>query len=230
MRTLLVADSTVAALHLDRLVHLAWGPVRTSVYLTDGYRDPAAWLCANETDVIVVDPGATGLDWLRSVPAAAGATVVVADDPSLAVTAFELGLGDFVRNPVTPGRLTQALRRALAGRCGDQTGPGRLAVRKAGRFELVPVDDLIYAQGADNYSEIVLNNGRRELHDETLSALALRLAGDFERVHKSYLVRISAMRRLTPRHGNHYAVELANGDVLPVGRTHYAALRRRLFK
>ena len=96
-------------------------------------------------------------------------------------------------------------------------------------MELVPVEHLVYAQGADNYSEIVLANGRRELHDESLTELAARLAGDFERVHKSYLVRVSAMRRLTPRPGNHYAVELANGEVLPVGRTHYPALRRRLF-
>ncbi len=229
MNALLVADLAPDALHLERLIHLAWGPVRSSVYLADGDKDPATWLSANGADVIVVDPGKTGLDWLQRAPGAAGTTVVVSDEPSLAVQAFELGLGDFVRKPVTPGRLAQALRRVLASGRGNPVRASRLAVRKAGRVELVPVDDLMYAQGADNYSEIVLNNGRRELHDETLTALANRLEGEFERVHKSYLVRVSAMRRLTPRPGNHYAVELANGDVLPVGRTHYMGLRRRLF-
>lgn len=228
MKILLVADRAPDALLLERLVHLAWGSVRSSVYLTDGDRSPAAWLRANDADAIVVDPGSTGLGWLRQCGHAA-ATVVVADDPALAVTAFETGVADFVPKPASAERLAQGLRRALAAGGRDHGRARRLAVRKAGRVELVPVDDLLYAQGADNYTEIVLGNGRRELHDETLAALAVRLAGEFERVHKSYLVRVSALRRLTPRSGNHYAVELVNGEVLPVGRTRYAALCRRLF-
>jgi DNA-binding LytR/AlgR family response regulator len=229
MKILLVADRAPEALQLERLVHLAWGPLRSSVYLTDGDKNPADWLRANEADAIVVDPGSTGLGWLRPGSAHAAATVVVADDPGLAVTAFETGVADFVQTAASRERLAQALRRALASGGREERRARRLAVRKAGRVELVPVDDLLYARGADNYSEIVLGNGRRELHDETLAALAVRLVGEFERVHKSYLVRVSAMRRLTPRPGNHHAVELANGEVLPVGRTRYAALRRRLF-
>jgi DNA-binding LytR/AlgR family response regulator len=228
MKILLVADRAPDALQIERRVHLAWGSVQSSVYLTDGDRDPAAWLRANGADAIVVDPGSTGLGWLRQ-SAHAAATVVVAEDPALAVTAFETGVADFVPATASRERLALALRRALVSGGRSKGRARRLAVRKAGRVELVAVDDLLYAKGADNYSEIVLGNGRRELHDETLATLAARLAGEFERVHKSYLVRVSALRRITPRPGNHYAVELVNGEVLPVGRTRYAALCRRLF-
>ena len=74
----------------------------------------------------------------------------------------------------------------------------------------------------------VLRDGRRELHDASLTRLAARLPGDFSRVHKSYLVRLSLVRRIRARGAGHYALELSTGDVIPVGRTHYRTVRERL--
>jgi DNA-binding LytR/AlgR family response regulator len=104
----------------------------------------------------------------------------------------------------------------------------QLAVRKQGRIEFVAMGDLIYAQGADNYVELVLADGRRELFDRTLTQLAALLPGDFQRIHKSYLVRLSAVRKLHVGEGGCYRAELANGTRLPVGRTRYRALRELL--
>lgn len=228
MKTLLIADHAVDAFRLERLLHLAWGYAQVSVHLNREGGEPGTPTRAAEADALMIDPGATGLDWLEHAPWASASAVVVADDPSLALRAFELGVGDFLLKPVLPSRLTQALRRVLgAGRRSDAK-PAHLALRKAGGIELIPFEELLYVRGADNYTEIVLNDGRRELHDETLATLSLRLWRDFERVHKSYLARVDAMRRLAPRHGNHYAIELSSGDVLPVGRTYYRAVRERL--
>lgn len=104
----------------------------------------------------------------------------------------------------------------------------RLAVRKQGRIEFVAVAELVYVQGADNYVELVLADGRRELLDQTLTLLAALLPADFQRIHKSYLVRLSAIRKLHVRAGGRYRAELANGVKLPVGRTHYRTLREQL--
>ncbi len=104
----------------------------------------------------------------------------------------------------------------------------RLAVRKQGRIEFVAVADLVYAQGADNYVELVLAGGRRELLDCTLARLATRLPEDFVRVHKSYLLRLSLVTRLHLHSGSRYAAELTSGQKIPVGRTCYRALRERL--
>jgi DNA-binding LytR/AlgR family response regulator len=101
-------------------------------------------------------------------------------------------------------------------------------VRKAGRIELVAVDDILFVQGAGNYSELVLAGGRRELHDKTLEKLAALLPEDFERTHKSYLVRRSAIKALHASEGSHYELELKYGTGLPIGRTRYKELRDRL--
>jgi DNA-binding LytR/AlgR family response regulator len=74
----------------------------------------------------------------------------------------------------------------------------------------------------------VLANGRRELHDKTLERLEAVLPPAFERIHKSYLVRWSAVKALHAREGSRYAAELRNGLFLPVGRQRYKELRKIL--
>jgi DNA-binding LytR/AlgR family response regulator len=133
-----------------------------------------------------------------------------------------------VPKPFTRERLAQALARlhGVASRGGPAARS--LAVKKSGRIELVPVDSVLFVQGAGNYSELVLVDGRRELHDKTLEKLEALLPGDFERTHKSYLVRMSAVKALHASEGSHYELELKNGTCLPVGRSRYKELRARL--
>jgi DNA-binding LytR/AlgR family response regulator len=54
------------------------------------------------------------------------------------------------------------------------------------------------------------------------------LPEDFERIHKSYLVRLSAVKQLHTHPGSQFAAELSTGQMLPVGRTRYKALRERI--
>jgi DNA-binding LytR/AlgR family response regulator len=154
--------------------------------------------------------------------------VIVSANTDRALEAFQYGVLDFVPKPFTRERLAQALARVH----GPVTRAGQaarnLAVKKAGRIELVPVDDVLYVQGAGNYSELVLADGRKELHDKTLERLEALLPEDFERTHKSYLVRLSAIKALHASEGSHYELELKNGTCLPVGRTRYKELRERL--
>jgi DNA-binding LytR/AlgR family response regulator len=92
----------------------------------------------------------------------------------------------------------------------------------------VEVDRILYVEGAGAYSELVLETGQRELHDKTLERVHALLPTDFERVHKSFLVRWSAVKALRTEEGSRYSVELRNGTVLPVGRTRYKELAEKL--
>jgi DNA-binding LytR/AlgR family response regulator len=97
-----------------------------------------------------------------------------------------------------------------------------------GKIELVPIDLLLYVQGAGAYSELVLENGSRHLHDKTLDKLNAILPAAFERIHKSYLVRITAVAALHALGGSRYEAELKSGVRLPIGRSRYKDLRGRL--
>ena len=72
------------------------------------------------------------------------------------------------------------------------------------------------------------HGGRRELHDKSLERLQSLLPADFERIHKSFLVRMTAARALHVREGSRHELELHNGEYLPVGRTRYRSVRERL--
>ena len=54
------------------------------------------------------------------------------------------------------------------------------------------------------------------------------LPPDFERIHKSYLVRLGSIKALHAAEGSHYEAELKGGERLPVGRTRYKELRDQL--
>ena len=51
---------------------------------------------------------------------------------------------------------------------------------------------------------------------------------DFVRIHRSYVVRMSAVAHVLAREGSRYAVELHDGATLPVGRTRVDTVRERL--
>jgi len=82
--------------------------------------------------------------------------------------------------------------------------------------------------GAGSYSALHLNDGSTELHDKSLDKLHALLPPVFERIHKSYIVKMSAVTGLLIHEGSRYAVTLRNGLTLPVGRTRYKQIKEKL--
>jgi DNA-binding LytR/AlgR family response regulator len=230
MRLLIVEDEPLIAQRLERFCREILGDAMTAPHTSESLSATEAWLKENTADVLLLDlnlGGADGMALLRRSVAGSFHTVIVSANTDRALEAFEYGVLDFVPKPFTKERLAQALGRATD--AGARAGAAKyLAVKKSGRVELVAVADVLYVQGAGNYSELVLTDGRRELHDKTLERLAAVLPPQFERIHKSFLVRLGAIRALHASEGSHYEAELKNGLSLPVGRTRYKELREKL--
>ena len=134
---------------------------------------------------------------------------------------------DFVPKPVSRDRLAKALLRVRP-HSRVANDEQFLAVRRLGRIDFVPVDELVYVEGADKYSELVLTNGQRSFYDKCLGRLEASLPRSFVRIHKSYLVRFPMVSRLLVLKGSRYFAELKNGLRLPVGRSRYAQIKSRL--
>ncbi len=231
MKLLLVEDEALVAQRLARFCREILGDRLEKLHLASSPAEAGAWLAENAIDVALLDlnlDGQDGMELLRRSVASSFHTIIVSANTDRALEAFEYGVIDFVPKPFARERLAQALGRLFAP--GTRPGPAarNLAVKKSGRIELVSVDSVLFAQGAGNYSELVLYDGRRELHDKTLEKLADILPGDFERIHKSYLVRLSSLKALHAAEGSHYEAELKNGTRLPVGRTRYKELKQSL--
>jgi len=228
---LIVEDEPVVARRIEQFCRRILGD-RLEWLRVSGTLDAAqATLAESPVDVLLLDlnlEGRDGMALLDSNVAGSFHTIIVSANTDNALSAFEHGVIDFVAKPFTEQRLAEALRRVSEPGGRSLHAARFLAVRKQGRIELVPVEDVLYAKGADDCSELVLANGRRELHDKSLERLQSLLPPVFERIHKSYLVRLSAVKALRAHEGSRYEAELKNGIVLPVGRSRYKEIKSAL--
>lgn len=231
MRILIVEDEPAVARRVEQFCRRILAEKLEWLRVSETFEAAQAALAETPVDVLLLDlnlDGTNGMELLNAKVAGAFHTVIVSANTDCALQAYERGVIDFVAKPFSESRLAEALRRASDP--GERSPhPARyLAVRKHGRIDLVPVDSVLYVQGADNCSELVLFDGRRELHDKTLEKIQSVLPSVFERIHKSYLVRWSAVKALHAHEGSRYEAELQNGMRLPVGRTRYKQIRDSL--
>ncbi len=231
MKVLLIEDEPLVAQRLERFCRDVLGDGLEKLHFAGSFDAAASWLAENTVDVALLDlnlEGRDGMELLRRSVASSFHTIIVSANTDRALEAFQYGVLDFVPKPFTRERLAQAFARVRGPVARAGPAARNLAVKKAGRIELVAVDSVLFVQGAGNYSELVLADGRRELHDKTLEKLEVLLPEDFVRTHKSYLVRASAIKALHAAEGSHHELELRNGLHLPVGRTRYKELREGL--
>jgi len=230
MRLLIVEDEPLIAQRLERMCREILGAALESVAHASRPEETSARLEETPIDLMLLDlnlQGADGMQLLKRAVAGSFHTIIVSANTDRALEAFEYGVLDFVPKPFSRERLVQALGRCTAAEARADYAAKYLAVRKYGRVELVRVDEVVYAKGAGAYSELVLASGATELHDKSLEKLQALLPPVFERIHKSYLVRMSAVKALHAEEGSHYEVELKGGARLPIGRTRYKEIREK---
>ena len=231
MRILIVEDEPLLAQRLERFCREILGERLEAIRVASLFSEASARLDESPIDLLLLDlnlHGRDGMQLLASSVAASFHTIIVSANTDQALRAFEYGVIDFVPKPFSRERLAQAIQRATERDGRAATAAKFLAVRKHGKVELVAIDRVLYVEGAGAYAELVLDDGRRELHDKTLEKLHALLPPVFARIHKSYVVRMTAVKALHTQEGSHYEVELKSGLRLPVGRTRYKEIREKL--
>ncbi len=198
-------------------------------------------------DLLVLDvhmPGRSGLEVVEGLAENERPLVVFAtahDDH--AVAAFELHAVDYLLKPFDDARFRTALRRARERLLHEGPAEGRarldrlvrssgnelLAVPREGRVEYVPHVDIVWVEAADQYVELHLVDGRKELLRASMAQLE-RVLGDerFLRVHRSALVAVGRVRRIETLPSGTGELVLEGGTRVPVARTRLAVAKRRL--
>lgn len=182
------------------------------------------------TDVSM--PGVDGLAVARALrESAPGIRVVfVSAHPHFAVEAYAADVVDFVMKPVRRPRLADAVarvRRAVTSHGADREDGDRLLVAERGAVHLVPIREIEWVQ-ADDYNLWLHTPARAWMLRERMHRLEERLeANGFLRVHRSALVRVSAIASLDTSGGD-VAVVLASGARVKVARERIPGVRARL--
>ncbi len=196
---------------------------------------------SHQPDIVFLDiqmPGPTGIQLAENLSPKCSVIFVTAYD-EYAVEAFELNAIDYLLKPFEDQRFYAALDKALVHLSDsvvtDYKGLGelmqqliderhrtfktRLVIKEPGKIKLLDVNQINYIQGAGNYAEVHLLDGKTVLHRETLSTLQNQLDPSvFTRIHRSSIVRRSSVSELKPNEKGDYAVILKNGDKLTISR------------
>ncbi len=182
-------------------------------------------------DLLFLDvmlPGMDGLTFLASLhqPPRVILTTV---DPTYALTAYEAGVVDYLLKPYTFERLLKAMSRAigLAERQLIETQlhhqsslyvflkTGREAVR-------VATSDILYAEAFGAFSKVYTPSAVLVV-SELLADLQQQLpAGAFIRVHKSYLVALDNITRISTRYVT------VHEQQIPLGATYREQVEKAL--
>jgi two-component system LytT family response regulator len=122
------------------------------------------------------------------------------------------------------GDLEERVRRVLAGMPGRPAAVKQLLVRDRSRAYFLATDSIDRLSAAGNYVEIHAQ-GKVHLMREPLAKLAAQLdPGEFIRVHRSHVVRLSFIAELQPMFHGDYELILRNGERLALSRRYKALL------
>ncbi len=232
MHVLIIEDESRIAKRLHRMTTVFFGSVLNKIKNVDSLEEATEYLKNNTLDLVLLDlnlNGEDGFEILKSTVSESFHTIIVSAHKENAIKAFEYGVLDFVAKPFNRDRLELALNRSIQRERIATETIKYLGVKKRGSIQFIDVENILYVRGAGVYAELVLKNGKTELHDKSLEKLEQLLPDSFERIHKSYLLRITEMDEIQIQTGSKYTVKLKNGEVLPIGRTRYKDLKTKLF-
>jgi two-component system LytT family response regulator len=194
-------------------------------------------------------PGSSGFDALAKInPADAPAVVFVTAYDEHALHAFEVNAIDYLLKPYDDARFEAALLRAkeaIRRRRADNVNlrltqlldflqrdreapaaaaerPGeRILIKSSGEIFFLKAEEIDWIEAEGDYMKFHVG-GRAHLMRETMARLEAKLDPKrFIRIHRSTIVNIDRLRKLSPSFAGEYAVILHDGTKLKLSRGYH---------
>jgi two-component system LytT family response regulator len=198
----------------------------------------------HQPDVLFLDvqmPGMTGIEVIDALrPGTVPLLVFVTAFDQHAVRAFEQQALDYLLKPLGEERFEATLAR-IRERLSAWSRPSeivetsrrqapltRIPLRQGGKITFLDIDDLEWVEADGDYVRLH-TSGRAHLHRSTLAAMEQQLdAAEFVRVHRSALVRRSAIVSLEPYFHGEYVIRVRSGARLRLSRSYRDRLQMLL--
>lgn len=183
----------------------------------------------NELDVVFLDvemPYGNAFDLLDQVGDRQFETVFVTAYNNYAIDALNAHASFYLLKPIAIDKLIEAVDYVHEIKTKEKslqntvlkplktTITGKITIPLQNGFEVLELEDILYCQADDNYTQIYLKKGKR-LVSKTLKYFEDSLSDSgFARVHKSYLVNVNAITEY--RKGKGGSVVLSSGKEIMV--------------
>ena len=232
---------------LQSLLRETWPELRLLAVCEDGLSALEA-LDRHEPQVAFLDirlPGATGLAVARAAAAAGVLVVFTTAYDEYAVNAFEAGAVDYLLKPLQPARLAQALARvrerltgaarpdvvALLDRLQKLPSPRESRLKwitpsVGDTVKMFGIDEVLYFKATDKYTQVVTANDEAVIRTPLKELLAGLDPEMFWQVHRSVIVRVSAIAQVRRDELGKLALSLkGRTETLPVSASFHHRFR-----
>lgn len=192
-----------------------------------------------EPELVLLDiqmPQLSGLEVLEVTGRRSGVIFTTAYD-QYALKAFDLHAVDYLLKPFSQQRFDEALAKArkllvqestekldkLVTQQGNQLQ--RLLIRDRGQVHHVPLDSIEYVEAQDDY--ITIHAAQKSyMKTQSLSELEAQLdASKFVRIHRSFLLHITALKNIERVSKDSHIAILKSGVQIPVSRAGHERIR-----
>ncbi len=172
----------------------------------------------------------SGFDLLNTLPEIDFKIIFITAYDNFAVHAFRFSAVDYLVKPVNPELLSEAVGRAVQmirehqqiqmnalqenlKNIGHQHK--KIILKTSDNIHLLELQDIICCESDGNYTHVITEEGNKILVSKTLKEYDDLLGGYcFYRVHKSYLINLTHIRRFEKHEGGYLV--LTNGMKVPV--------------
>lgn len=206
----------------------------------DGFEGIKA-IMQHKPDLLFLDvqmPKINGFEMLELLDHAPAVIFTTAFD-EYALKAFETHAVDYLLKPFSKERFNKAVEKFLENQPKSAASTDalletaaispaqhdRIVVKTGTKIKVIPVQDVLYLEAADDYVNIHTANGAF-LKNKTMSFFERILDPNFfTRVHRSYLVRVEQITRIDPYEKETHILILKSGAKIPVSKAGYAKLK-----
>ena len=190
-------------------------------------------------------PGLSGVEVARSAPANTQIVFTTAYD-EYAVKAFESGAADYLLKPIKPERLQQAIERirerlqtkatpdisniidALESKLrGTSNKSIKWVTASVGdTVKMFSIDDILFFQAQDKYIRVVTHSDEAVIRTPLKELISSLDPDIFWQVHRSVVVRVSAIDRVRKDELGHYSLHLKDRtETLPISSAFQSRFR-----
>ncbi|MCD6068967.1 MAG: hypothetical protein K0S33_3793 [Bacteroidetes bacterium] len=209
-------------------------PQATVVAATSSVASTVEAIREHAPDVVLLDvemKDGTGFDVLKQFPSPAFKVIFITAYMQYSIEAFRFAALDYLLKPVDPDRLAQAIRRAadqadreklalkidsfLYNMQQPATSNKKIVLRTNESIHVVSLQNIMYCEADQSYTTFYLQDASRIMVTKPLREYEeLFSQHQFIRIHQSYLVNISFIKRYDKGEGGQLV--LSNEKALPV--------------
>lgn len=235
IKTLIVDDEELARKNIEFLLQDYCSQVEV-IGTANSAREAKRFLSANNIDLLLLDiemPNGSGFDLLESLEDEIDFKIIfITAYHEYALRAFKHSAVDYILKPINPEELQAAIDKIKPGKEGEPRekidtlienmqrrgeNMNKIALPSMEGLQFISLDDIVYCESQDNYTQFFLTDGRRIMVSKTIKYFEEVLDEDrFYRVHRSNIINLKYIDKYVKGEGGY--VVMKQGARVPVSR------------